>query len=189
MIQEQWTAVAHHLTDLLAPSDPALDEALAAAEAAGLPPINVSPTEGKLLHLLARTRGARTILEVGTLAGYSTIWLARALPRGRRQGRWGGRAAPGGGGRGAGGPRHGDPDRRRQGLRRLRDRARHRRRAGRRRSLTRRSGSSRARPPSRPSCGRRSWTAGSRSRTRAAPWASRFRRSARTTSTRRSTGS
>ena len=84
MIQEQWTAVAHHLTDLLAPSDPALDEALAAAEAAGLPPINVSPTEGKLLHLLARTRGARTILEVGTLAGYSTIWLARALPPGGR---------------------------------------------------------------------------------------------------------
>src|SRR5207245_5013178 len=63
----------------LAP-DPALDAALRASAEAGLPPIAVSPPQGKLLHLLARVRGARTILELGTLGAYSTIWLARALP-------------------------------------------------------------------------------------------------------------
>ncbi|WP_437536943.1 O-methyltransferase [Sorangium sp. So ce726] len=84
MAQEQWSAVDRYLTDLLVPSDAALDAALAASAAAGLPPINVSPNQGKLLHLLAQIRGARTILEIGTLGGYSTIWLARALPaRGR----------------------------------------------------------------------------------------------------------
>jgi predicted O-methyltransferase YrrM len=61
-----------------------LDAALAASDAAGLPPIAVSPTLGKLLHLLARATGARRILEVGTLGGYSTIWLGRALPAGGR---------------------------------------------------------------------------------------------------------
>src|SRR5690606_3314940 len=61
-------------------ADPALEAALAANSAAGLPPIDVSPAQGKLLHLLARQAGARRILEVGTLGGYSTIWLARALP-------------------------------------------------------------------------------------------------------------
>ena len=80
MAQKQWTAVDRYITDLLVPSDPALDAALAASEAAGLPPIAVAPNQGKLLHLLARLQGARRILEIGTLGGYSTIWLARALP-------------------------------------------------------------------------------------------------------------
>ncbi|WP_437718022.1 O-methyltransferase [Sorangium sp. So ce448] len=84
MAQEQWSAVDRYLTDLLVPSDAALDAALAASAAAGLPPINVAPNQGKLLHLLARIRGARAILEIGTLGGYSTIWLARALPDGGR---------------------------------------------------------------------------------------------------------
>lgn len=84
MSQEQWTAVERYLTDLLVPAEPALDAALAASAAAGLPPINVPPNLGKLLHLLARTLGARTILEIGTLGGYSTIWLARALSAGGR---------------------------------------------------------------------------------------------------------
>jgi len=80
MAQEQWTAVDRYFGDLLAPPDPALEETLQASAAAGLPPINVSPTQGKLLLLLARVQGARAILEIGTLGGYSTIWLARALP-------------------------------------------------------------------------------------------------------------
>src|SRR6516162_8058839 len=80
MSQEQWTAVDRYLTDLFVPPDPALEAALQASAAAGLPAINVSPNQGKLLGLLARVRGARLILEVGTLGGYSTIWLARALP-------------------------------------------------------------------------------------------------------------
>ncbi len=84
MTQDQWTAVDHYLADLLIPADPALEAALRDSAAAGLPAINVSPTQGKLLHLLARLTGARTILEVGTLGGYSTIWLARALPAGGR---------------------------------------------------------------------------------------------------------
>lgn len=82
MPQQQWTAVDRYFTDLLAPSDPALDEALRASAAAGLPSINVAPNQGKLLMLLARMQGARAILEIGTLGGYSTIWLARALPEG-----------------------------------------------------------------------------------------------------------
>jgi predicted O-methyltransferase YrrM len=84
MGQEQWAAVDQYLADLLVPPDPVLDAALADSAAAGLPPINVSPAQGKLLHLLARVRGAASILEVGTLGGYSTIWLARALPPGGR---------------------------------------------------------------------------------------------------------
>jgi predicted O-methyltransferase YrrM len=80
MTPERWTAVDRYLTDLLVPPDPALDGALEASASAGLPSIHVSPAQGKLLHLLARVRGARAILEVGTLGGYSTIWLARALP-------------------------------------------------------------------------------------------------------------
>jgi predicted O-methyltransferase YrrM len=80
MTQPVWTEVDQYLTDTLLPPDPALDAALAASDAAGLPSINVAPNQGKLLHLLARLRGARRILEIGTLAGYSTIWLARALP-------------------------------------------------------------------------------------------------------------
>jgi predicted O-methyltransferase YrrM len=62
------------------PPDEALDAALEASAAAGLPAIDVAPNQGKLLYLLARMQGARTILEIGTLGGYSTIWLARALP-------------------------------------------------------------------------------------------------------------
>jgi len=78
--QEQWAAVDRYFSDLLIPADPALDEALRVSTAAGLPAINVSPNQGKLLHLIARMSGARKILEIGTLGGYSTIWLARALP-------------------------------------------------------------------------------------------------------------
>ena len=84
MTQEVWTAVDKYITDLLVPSDPGLEAALQAASAAGLPPIQVSPTQGKLLHLLVRACGARQVLEIGTLGGYSTIWLARALPAGGR---------------------------------------------------------------------------------------------------------
>jgi predicted O-methyltransferase YrrM len=82
MSQEQWTEVDQYIANLLVPADPALAAALAASDAAGLPAINVTPNLGKLLHLLARIRGARKILEIGTLGGYSTIWLARALPTG-----------------------------------------------------------------------------------------------------------
>jgi predicted O-methyltransferase YrrM len=84
MTEDVWTAVDRYITDLLVPEDPALDGALAASEAAGLPRIAVSPPQGKLLHILARAQGARNILEIGTLGGYSTIWLARALPAGGR---------------------------------------------------------------------------------------------------------
>ncbi len=84
MNPEQWTAVDRYITDLLVAPDPALEAALAASVAAGLPPINVAPNQGKLLQLLARIHGARSILEIGTLGGYSTIWLARALPPGGR---------------------------------------------------------------------------------------------------------
>src|ERR1700694_5932477 len=84
MSEELWSAVDRYITALLVAPAPALDAALKASEAAGLPPINVSPNQGKLLHLLARLQGARTILEIGTLGGYSTIWLARALPPGGR---------------------------------------------------------------------------------------------------------
>jgi predicted O-methyltransferase YrrM len=84
MNREQWTAVDHYIADRLVPSDTALSAALEASDAAGLPAINVSPTQGKFLMLLARIQGARNILEIGTLGGYSTIWLARALPAGGR---------------------------------------------------------------------------------------------------------
>ncbi len=80
MTEQLWTAVDRYFRDLLVPPDAALDSALAAGAAAGLPPFNVSPLQGKLLHLIARIQGARAILEIGTLGGYSTIWLARALP-------------------------------------------------------------------------------------------------------------
>lgn len=80
MGQETWAAVDDYIGGLFAASDAALEAALAAADKAGLPQINVSPVQGKLLMLLARALGARKILELGTLGGYSTIWLARALP-------------------------------------------------------------------------------------------------------------
>ncbi|HEX7271130.1 MAG TPA: O-methyltransferase [Casimicrobiaceae bacterium] len=75
-----WVAVDQYLTGLLVPRDAALEAARAANAAAQLPAIDVSPNQGKLLHLLARALQARSILEIGTLGGYSTIWLARALP-------------------------------------------------------------------------------------------------------------
>ncbi len=78
--QERWTAVDRYITDLLVPEDPALRAALKASDDAGLPSIAVTPNQGKLLQLLAQVHRARTILELGTLGGYSTIWLARALP-------------------------------------------------------------------------------------------------------------
>jgi predicted O-methyltransferase YrrM len=84
MNQDQWTAVDRYFTERLLPADPVLEAALEASAAAGLPSINVSPVQGKFLHLLALTKGASRILEIGTLGGYSTIWLARALPIGGR---------------------------------------------------------------------------------------------------------
>ena len=82
MTDQTWTEVDDYLAAALLAPDPALDAALADADAAGLPQIAVAPNQGKLLNLLARLSGARTILEIGTLGGYSTIWLARALPPG-----------------------------------------------------------------------------------------------------------
>jgi len=84
MTSDLWTNVDDYIAGVLVPPDPALDGAQAAAAAAGLPAIAVSVPHGKFLHILARIRGARRILEIGTLAGYSTIWLARALPPGGR---------------------------------------------------------------------------------------------------------
>ncbi|MFD9893077.1 O-methyltransferase [Amycolatopsis sp. NPDC059027] len=82
MTQELWSTVDGYLADAMIPADPVLDAALADSRAAGLPSIAVAPNQGKLLNLLARGVGARSILEIGTLGGYSTIWLARALPEG-----------------------------------------------------------------------------------------------------------
>jgi len=82
MSEPDFGAVDEYIAELLVEDDPALKAALAASEAAGLPRINLAPNQGKLLMLLAQAIGARKILEIGTLAGYSTIWLARALPPG-----------------------------------------------------------------------------------------------------------
>jgi len=79
-LAERWAAVDGYLAERLAPGEAALTAALEASAAAGLPAADVSPVQGALLELLARLCGARAILEIGTLAGYSTIWLARALP-------------------------------------------------------------------------------------------------------------
>lgn len=84
MTQELWEAVDKYFDEMLIPHDSTLDDALAAAAAANLPAIQVSSVQGKFLHLLARIMGARSILEIGTLGGYSTIWMARALPEGGR---------------------------------------------------------------------------------------------------------
>ncbi len=81
MAENNWEEVDRYIADLFVNPDPALDAALAASEKAGLPAIEVSPPAGKLLMLFARMIGARKILEIGTLGGYSTIWLARALPK------------------------------------------------------------------------------------------------------------
>ena len=82
MTDKTWAEVDDYLNGALLAPDPVLDDALADSAAAGLPSIAVAPNQGKLLNLLARLAGARTILEIGTLGGYSTIWLARALPPG-----------------------------------------------------------------------------------------------------------
>jgi predicted O-methyltransferase YrrM len=80
MTQRVWTEVDAYISGLLIGADPALDSALEASDQAGMPQIAVTPSLGKMLNLIARVHGARKILEIGTLAGYSTIWLARALP-------------------------------------------------------------------------------------------------------------
>jgi predicted O-methyltransferase YrrM len=80
MTENRWLAVYRYITDLLVPPDQVLEAVLTSAEAAQLPPIGVAPNQGKLLMLLAQLLSARNILEIGTLAGYSAIWLARALP-------------------------------------------------------------------------------------------------------------
>jgi predicted O-methyltransferase YrrM len=84
MSQELWDDVDGYTADLLVREDDALRAAVAQSATAGLPPIAVTPNQGKLLHLLVRMHGARSVLEMGTLGGYSTIWLARALPEGGR---------------------------------------------------------------------------------------------------------
>jgi len=84
MSSDRWAAVDRYISERLVPADPALDAAVNDSAAAGLPAIAVSPPQGKLLNLLARAIGARRILELGALGGYSTIWLARALPSGGR---------------------------------------------------------------------------------------------------------
>jgi predicted O-methyltransferase YrrM len=82
--QDHWTDVDRYFAELLLAPDPALDESLRASTTAGLPSIHVAPNQGKFLHLLARALNPRNILEIGTLGGYSTIWLARALSAGGR---------------------------------------------------------------------------------------------------------
>jgi len=84
MDEERWTEVDRYITQHVLPADQALEAALAASDAAGLPTIQVSPNMGKLLQILAQSIGARKILEIGTLGGYSTIWLARAVAPGGR---------------------------------------------------------------------------------------------------------
>ncbi len=81
---EQWTAIDAYIAKSLLGSDPVLEATLAASAAGNLPPIQVSPCQGKLLQILAQQSGAQNILEIGTLGAYSTIWLARALPAGGR---------------------------------------------------------------------------------------------------------
>jgi predicted O-methyltransferase YrrM len=82
MTQQQWTAVDRYLTEMLLAPDPVLDSVLRASDEAGLPAINVSPMQGKFLMILAQTLQATAILEIGTLGGYSTIWLARGMAAG-----------------------------------------------------------------------------------------------------------
>ena len=78
----QWSAVDRYFADVMIPADPVMEAALAANSAAGLPAIHVAPNQAKPLQLLVRIHASRTVLEIGTLAGNSTIWLARALPPG-----------------------------------------------------------------------------------------------------------
>ena len=79
-----WTDVERYFDARLIPTDAAMERALRASASAGLPPINVTPSQGRLLWILARVQSSRRILEIGTLGGYSAIWLARALPIGGR---------------------------------------------------------------------------------------------------------
>lgn len=81
MSDERWKAVDDYYAGVLTAADPVMDDVLKASEVAGLPPIQVSPLQGRMLMLLAQIAGAKRILEIGTLGGYSTIWLARALPK------------------------------------------------------------------------------------------------------------
>ncbi|MGA2216594.1 MAG: O-methyltransferase [Terracidiphilus sp.] len=80
-MQELWTAVDRYFSDLLIPSDENMDAALAANQQAGLPPIDITPLQGSFLEFLVRLSGARCVLEIGTLGGYSTLWLTRGLPK------------------------------------------------------------------------------------------------------------
>ena len=82
MAEDQWVAVEQYFSKSLLLNDPTLESALATSEKAGLPAISVSPTQGKLLQMLAQMLGARAILEIGTLGGYSTIWMARGMSPG-----------------------------------------------------------------------------------------------------------
>ncbi len=82
MDDARWRAVDRYVDDLLVGTDPVLEETLASSERAGLPAISVTPSQGKLLHLLVRAVAARRVLELGTLGGYSAIWIGRALPAG-----------------------------------------------------------------------------------------------------------
>jgi predicted O-methyltransferase YrrM len=81
MSEQRWSEVDNYVETLFVSPDEVLDEALAQSDAAGLPQISVSPSQGKFLQLLATMHGSRRILEIGTLGGYSTIWLARSLAR------------------------------------------------------------------------------------------------------------
>src|SRR5919109_1259577 len=80
-MQKLWDQVDEYFAHALSPDDGALTQALTASAAAGLPAIAVTPNQGKLLAMLVRIRGATRVLEIGTLGGYSTIWMARALPK------------------------------------------------------------------------------------------------------------
>jgi predicted O-methyltransferase YrrM len=84
MNKELWSEVDRYIEGTVVPPDAGLDGAIAASAAAGLPAIAVSPAQGKFLHLLCRSIGAKRVLEIGTLGGYSAIWMARALPAGGR---------------------------------------------------------------------------------------------------------
>lgn len=84
MSEDRWSEVDRYIAEVVVPSGPTLEAALESSAGAGLPPINVAPNQGKLLALLVQMCSARTVLEIGTLGGYSTIWMAGALPAGGR---------------------------------------------------------------------------------------------------------
>jgi len=82
MTDPRWSEVDRYINELLVPTDPSMDAALEASRRAGLPEIHVSPSQGRLLEIIARMQRATRVLEIGTLGGYSTLWLARSLPEG-----------------------------------------------------------------------------------------------------------